>query len=159
MTKIHKYNEVIESNQITSMAKEYNLKITERDTEFKQVKLTGSDTVIEFTRNFYHDDIEIYESMFLILLNRSNIITGYVKISTGGVAGVIADPVIIAKYAVDTLSSSVILVHNHPSGNMSPSIADRNITNKIKKGLGFFNINLMDHLIITKDSHKSIIYD
>lgn len=123
--------------------------------KFKAVKITSSKTCVEFARQFYTDDIEIFESFFLALLDRQNQTIGWAKISQGGVAGTVVDPIIVAKYAIDTLSSSVILVHNHPSGNLNPSVADKEITKKIKGTLNLFNVEVLDHIILTKDSFYS----
>ena len=82
-------------------------------------------------------------------------VTSYAKISQGGTSATVVDPKIIAKYAVDDLCSSVILVHNHPSGNKEPSQPDKDLTKKIKTGLRMFDIGVLDHIITTKDSYTS----
>lgn len=79
----------------------------------------------------------IYESCFLTLLNRNNETIGWVKISQGGVAGTTIDTKLVAKYAIDTLASAVILCHNHPSGTLKPSKSDIEITNQVKKSFRF----------------------
>jgi DNA repair protein RadC len=89
------------------------------------------------------------------MVDQSNHTIGYAKISQGGVAGTVVDPIIVAKYAIDSLSKGVILAHNHPSGNLTPSEADRTITNKIKAGLNLFDITVLDHIILTEDSFTS----
>ena len=81
--------------------------------------------------------------------------TGFAKISQGGTAGTVVDIKIIAKYAVDSLSTSVIICHNHPSGNKQPSDADLNITRKIKDALLLLDIKLIDHIIITENDFFS----
>lgn len=132
------------------------LKVQESTTnQFEIVQIQTSKNGETFARQFYGDDLEIFESFFLILLNRKHETIGWVKISQGGVAGTVVDPIIVAKYAIDTLSSGVILVHNHPSGNLQPSDADRSLTNRTKEGLKLFNISVLDHIILTKDSYYS----
>ena len=135
------------------LAKTYILK--KADSSLQKVVMTNSDDVVKFARQFYFDDIEIFESFFIILLNRVNNTIGYVKISQGGTAGIVVDLKLIAFYAIETLSSSVILVHNHPSGNIKPSDADKTITKKIKGGLSLFDINVLDHVILSKESYFS----
>lgn len=130
------------------------LKKVQRD--FPKVKIGGSADVEAFVRQFYGDDLEIFESMFLLMLNRANNTVGYAKISQGGVAGTVVDIKIIAKYALDSLASSVILCHNHPSGNTQPSQQDIAITKKCKDALGLFEISLLDHLILTAESSYSM---
>jgi DNA repair protein RadC len=124
-------------------------------TEFPKVKVDSSATAAKFIKQFYSDDIEVFESFFVLLLNSANITTGYAKISQGGLAGTVVDTRLIAKYAVDALAPSVILAHNHPSGNTRPSHADREITKKIIAGLGLLDIKVLDHLILTEESFLS----
>lgn len=124
-------------------------------TLFPATKITSSKTSSEFIRQFYSDDIEIYESMFILLLNNSNTTIGYAKISQGGIVGTVVDVRIIAKYAVESLATGLILAHNHPSGNLKPSEADKAITKKTKEALKLLDVNVLDHIILTKDSYFS----
>ena len=96
-----------------------------------------------------------HEEFWVILLNRSNTVIKKQLISSGGVAGTIADPKIIFKSALDILASSIILVHNHPSGNLKPSQADINLTRKMKEGGLFLEIPVLDHLIFTDNGYFS----
>ena len=113
----------------------------------KQIK-TGYDAN-KFIRQFYCNDIEIYESFFILLLNTAHHTIGYAKISQGGVAGTVVDAKLIAKYAVEAIASSVILAHNHPSGNLTASKHDKEITVKITKGLELLDIKVLDHIILS----------
>jgi DNA repair protein RadC len=124
-------------------------------TEFPSVKITSPDEAADFIRQFYFDDIEIFESFFILLLNQANKTIGYAKISQGGIAGTVVDVRIIAKYAIESLAVSVILAHNHPSGNLKPSQSDLDITQKIKAGLKILDIKVFDHLILSADSFYS----
>jgi len=124
--------------------------------EFPKTKIRSSADSAEFIRQFYSDDIDIFESSFILLLNRANNTIGYAKISQGGITGTVVDPRLVAKYAVESLATAVILAHNHPSGNTEPSIADKEITNKIKNGLKLLDVNLLDHLILTNESYYSL---
>ena len=129
--------------------------VEEKDEAFHKAKITSSKDIFEYARRFYHDDINIYESMFMVMLNRANNTDAWVKISQGGIAGTLVDIRIILKYAVETLCSNVILVHNHPSGNLFPSQADKDITIKLQNALRFFDIQLLDHLILCNDKYYS----
>lgn len=124
--------------------------------DFPQQKIHTPQDAANFIRQFYSDDIEIWESVFLLTLNRNNVTTGFAKISQGGTAGTVIDVKIIAKYAVDNLASGVILAHNHPSGNLTPSQQDIAITKKIKEGLKLLDIELCDHIILTATNHTSL---
>ncbi|MEE4114935.1 MAG: DNA repair protein RadC [Marinilabiliaceae bacterium] len=96
-----------------------------------------------------------YEEFWLIYLNRSNRIISRLKISQGGISGTITDVRLIMKKALELLASSIIICHNHPSGNSEPSEADRRITAKIKDAAAYFDISLLDHLIVTQNSYYS----
>lgn len=124
--------------------------------DFPNTKITDSRSSADFIRNFYSDDIEIYESFFILTMNANLQTTGYAKISQGGVMGTVVDVKILAKYAVDALACSVILAHNHPSGNLKPSKQDIDLTRKVTHALSFLDIKVLDHIIITKDSHYSL---
>lgn len=132
-------------------------KITLRkdSTNFERVKITSAASAADYIRQFYSDDIEIYESFFLLLLNRQNKTIGYAKISQGGVAGTVVDAKIVLKYIVDTLASSAILCHNHPSGTLMPSTQDIELTDKIKKAVKLVDSEILDHVILTADSYYS----
>lgn len=130
-------------------------KLTKKSTNFNRAKITSSTNAATFARQFYYEDIEIYESFFLVLLNQASNTVGYVKISQGGTAGTVVDVALIAKYAVESLSRSVILVHNHPSGNLKPSDADKSITKRTKAALELFSIKVLDHIILTTDGYFS----
>jgi DNA repair protein RadC len=136
------------------MAKRYKL-IPVKGDELPKIKITSSESAEKYARQFYFEDIEIYESSFLILLSRSNETIGWVKISSGGIVGTVMDVKLIARYCISHLASSAILVHNHPSGNLNPSQADIQVTDKIKNALKFVETSLIDHLILTKDSYTS----
>ena len=124
-------------------------------TDFPKAKIQSSADAAEFIRQFYSDDIGIFESFFILLLNRVNTTSGYAKISQGGIAGTVADVRIIAKYAVDAMACSVILAHNHPTGTLVPSEADKNVTKKVTAALQLLDVRVIDHLILTEDSHFS----
>ncbi len=98
-----------------------------------------------------------HEEFWVLLLNRSNKIIDKNKISQGGVAGTVIDVKIILKKAIEKLASSVILCHNHPSGNTDPSEADIGITRKLKEAAEVMDIKLLDHLIVADNSYFSFL--
>lgn len=122
---------------------------------FPCVKISHSDDAADFIRQFFGDDIEIFESCFILLLNQANKTIGYAKISQGGITGTVVDVRIIAKFAVESLACNVIVAHNHPSGNLNPSGSDIAMTQCVKDGLSLLQIQLRDHVILTKDSFYS----
>jgi len=96
-----------------------------------------------------------YEEFWALFLNRSNKIIDRVKISQGGVAETVVDGKIIYREAIIRLASFVILCHNHPSGNRTPSAQDNTITFRIKNGLELLDMRLMDHVILTDANYYS----
>jgi len=96
-----------------------------------------------------------HEEFWIITLNNSLRILSKIKISQGGINKTVADSRIIMKKAINQLASGIILIHNHPSGNLKPSQADIALTNKLKEASKFFDIKLNDHLIVTQDSYYS----
>jgi len=129
--------------------------LKKNNTSFQKVKITCSKDAETFLRQFYFDDLVIYESFFILLLNRANITIGFAKISQGGVSGTSVDVRIIAKYCIESLADSVILCHNHPSGNILASNADKSLTIKLSDGLKFFDCNVVDHLILSESNYFS----
>jgi len=96
-----------------------------------------------------------HEEFWLILLNQNNKVIETVCISRGGVAGTFADAKIILKAALEKLAPSIILSHNHPSGNLKPSKADIDLTKKLKEGAKLLDISVLDHLIIGDTNYFS----
>lgn len=109
-------------------------------------KITQSKDVFEYFQPIIGD--LPHEEFWILLLNRSNRILESIKISQGGISGTVIDVKIILKQAVEKLASSIILCHNHPSGNRNPSSADDTITNKLKSAAEMFDIQVLDHIII-----------
>jgi DNA repair protein RadC len=124
-------------------------------TNFPKEKITDSKTSYDFIKQFYGDDIDVFESFFILLLNQSNHTIGYAKISQGGISGTVVDVRIVAKYAIESLAVRVILAHNHPSGNLNPSEADIAITTKCKNALNILDIKVLDHIILTSEGYNS----
>jgi DNA repair protein RadC len=96
-----------------------------------------------------------HEEFWVLLLNRSNRVIDKQMVSQGGIAGTVTDVRIILKVAVEKLASSIILCHNHPSGNLQASEADRTITKKIKEAGKWMDIPVVDHVIIGNEKYFS----
>lgn len=96
-----------------------------------------------------------YEEFWILLLNRSNKILDKVKISQGGLTGTIIDVRLILKHAIERLATSIILCHNHPSGNLQPSESDCKITLKIREAGNYLDIPVIDHIIVCNSSYYS----
>lgn len=96
-----------------------------------------------------------YEEFWILLLNRANKVLNRVQLSEGGISGTVADPRKIFKIAIDHQASSVILCHNHPSGNIKPSDSDINLTRKIVHSGNMMDIAILDHIIIGERDYFS----
>lgn len=96
-----------------------------------------------------------HEVFAVIFLNRANRIKHFEIISSGGMTGTVADPRIILKKALEEEAVSIILSHNHPSGNLKPSKADQELTEKIKHAAKYFDINVLDHIIVSNEGYYS----
>lgn len=96
-----------------------------------------------------HATIGYQESFYILLLNRANRVMGYKRISIGGTAGTVVDAKHIFGIAVKCNASSIILAHNHPSGNLYPSQSDLDLTRKLVKGGKILDVIVHDHVIIT----------
>lgn len=100
-------------------------------------------------------EIEMLEEVKVIFLNRNNIVIGIYNLAKGGISQCTVDIRIILGIALKSLSTSIILVHNHPSGNLQPSQSDKEITQNLKEACKMVQIALIDHLIITKENYYS----
>lgn len=119
-------------------------------------KVTNPNDSFEFLKKvFDRRTLQLLESFVNVYLNRANLILGYYKHSLGGITGTVTDPRIIFATAVASASSGIILSHNHPSGNLTASQADIEITRKIKEGGKLLEVQLLDHLIIPKTGYFS----
>lgn len=141
-----------------------------QDTKVSEVKITYMTTVKTSERpqintsidvhrvlqnNRNYETIEFIEEFKIILLNRANRVLGILPISVGGTSGTIADPKIIYVAALKMNAASIILVHNHPSGNLKPSQADIDLTRKLKSAGLFLDLPVMEHIILTRDGYLS----
>ncbi len=119
----------------------------------KRVKITASSVVFENMREVMED--LPHEEFWVLLLNRGNQILERVNISKGGVSQTVVDSKIVFKMAIDKLASSIILCHNHPSGNLKPSDADIQLTKKLKEAGRILDLPILDHLIFADNTYFS----
>lgn len=119
----------------------------------KKPKVTSSNDVFEIFEPLLGD--LPHEEFWILLLNRANKIIDKFKISQGGIAGTVIDVKLILKQAIDKLASSIILCHNHPSGNIHPSNSDTDITKKLKDAGQLMDIAVLDHIIVTDKKYYS----
>jgi DNA repair protein RadC len=118
-----------------------------------QPKVTSSRDAFEIFHSLIGD--LPYEEFWMLILSKANKVLKKVRISEGGVSGTVVDPKKIYKIALDHHSSSLILGHNHPSGNIQPSEADNKITKKIKECGILLDIAVLDHIIVGNEQFYS----
>lgn len=117
--------------------------------------INDSSLAAKFARQFYSDDIDIYESFFLILMNVRNKPIAWAKVAQGGISEVGVDVMILAKFVVDSMAKNVILVHNHPSGNLTPSAPDKKLTKQVVDALALLGARVSDHVILSSTDYYS----
>lgn len=123
-------------------------------------RISTSANVADFIRKIYkRGEIELQEQFIVLYLNQSNEIVGYYRHAKGGINSTIADVRIILSTALKSNSVALIVAHNHPSSNLKPSEADKHLTKKIKEAASLMDINVLDHLILTKESYYSFADD
>jgi DNA repair protein RadC len=115
--------------------------------------INGSSDVFELFHGILGD--LVHEEFWVLYLNRSNKIIDKMKISQGGIAGTVTDIRMILKSALEKLASSIILCHNHPSGNIKPSENDIQVTKKLKEAASLMDISVLDHIIVTDSAYFS----
>lgn len=107
-------------------------------------------------RTFWDQNtIELQETFMIMLMNRANRVIGVYKVSNGGLTGTVADIRLIFVAALKAAAGSIILAHNHPSGNLSPSGEDSRLTQKIKDAGKLLDIQVLDHLILGQEGYFS----
>jgi len=118
-----------------------------------KANIKSSNDIAEYLKATLKD--YAYEIFAVVFLNHANKIKHFEIISKGGITGTVADPRIILKKALDHNATAIVLCHNHPSGNLKPSKADEELTVKIKEAAKYFDIKVMDHIIVSEDGYYS----
>jgi len=108
-----------------------------------------------FLNQWDDDKLDFVEQFKVALVSRAFRVLGIYEVSTGGVSGTVADPKLIFAAALKANATSIFLCHNHPSGNLTPSNADMNLTEKIRKAGCFLDISVLDHVIICREGFYS----
>ena len=126
-----------------------------RETEgiYEKPVVKSSADIARFLRASLKD--HTHEVFMVVYLNKSNKVLTHKVISSGGLSGTVADPRIIFKTALEESATGIVLCHNHPSGNLTPSIADENMTRKIKQGAGLLDIKVIDNIIVSNEGYYS----
>jgi DNA repair protein RadC len=113
-------------------------------------RITCSADAYKQVLKFYDQNTIALQEQFIILyLNRANTVLGAHQLFTGGLTGTIADIRLIMGIALKSMACGIIISHNHPSGNLNPSEADRTLTDKVKKACDLMDVKLYDHIIVS----------
>ena len=132
---------------------ELGLRCTAESNDSEPPVITSSRIIYDYIRREIEDLPN--EEFWCLTLSRANRITGRFRLSSGGLSSTVVDITMLMKSVVDRLASGIILVHNHPSGNLKPSVQDTDLTRRVREACNLFGIRLLDHLIITPHSYYS----
>ena len=141
-------------NNVSEIDIVYKKKVTCKVSERPLIS-TSSDGYKVCLHYWNQDKIELLEEFKVLFLSRANRVLQILPVSQGGITGTVADPRLILAGAIKVAACAMILVHNHPSGNLKPSRADEELTSKIKEAAKYFDIKILDHLIITSEGYYS----
>ena len=121
-------------------------------------KITSSASAYEILKSSWNEGrLELQEEFKVVLLNRTNEVLGIYNMSMGSVSGTVVDVRLLFAVALKCNASGIVISHNHPSGNLNPSEADKETTKKIKQASDLFDIKLVDHIIITHLGYFSFL--
>ncbi len=149
----NKYHGIGEARAITIIAALELGRRRKLSDALERPKITSSRDVFEVMQPLIGD--LPHEEFWALYLNRANKIIQPLKISQGGVSATVTDVRIVMKPAIESLASSIILAHNHPSGNLDPSENDHQITKKVKEAGRIMDIPVLDHIIVTSAGYYS----
>jgi DNA repair protein RadC len=121
-----------------------------------EVQIKEPEDAVNFIRPFFKECIDHHEEFYAIFLDRAHQIISCTKLGMGGVAGTLVNKLALYQQAILSNCTAVILVHNHPSGNLAASDADIKITREIKEKLKIFDINVLDHIILTHSGFSTV---
>jgi len=139
---------------------EIELKYKPAKNKQDRIKIWDSQSAYNaFLSTWAMDTLELNEEFKVLLLNRANEVLGIHTVSKGGLSGTVVDLKLMFAVILKSAASCVILAHNHPSGNLKPSEADKKLNRKISKVAEYLDINIWDNLIIAKDNYFSYIDD
>jgi hypothetical protein len=139
---------------------EHEFRVKEIDLTFKEERLIftsikSSQDAYKFVKEVIFDGVEIQEHFIVLYMNHANKVIGYYKHTKGTINSTQVDVEMIVAVGIKVLAKSVILSHNHPSGNKEPSQSDRELTKRVKQAFKYFDITVLDHIIATRNEYYS----
>lgn len=123
-----------------------------------KVKITNSKDSYELLLSCWSQKIiELQEEFKVLLLNRNHQVLGIYPLSKGGVSGTVVDAKLVFSVALKCNASSIVIAHNHPSGNLKPSDADIRLTQKLKEAGNYLDVKVLDHIILSREGYYSFV--
>lgn len=139
-------------NIVSEMALTYKNRVPYNQ---RQKVITSRGAYEVLTNIFPADTIDYRETFIVLYLNKASQVLGYSVISEGGTASTVVDTKMVIQTALLANASAIIIAHNHPSGNLRPSIDDNRLTKRVEEAARLFDIKVLDHLIVTSESFYS----
>jgi DNA repair protein RadC len=142
-------------SKLKNLVPEVEVKILRKTRDKKFVVSSAADSVEVFRSYIKDEKIETQEIFAVAYLKQNNQVIGVYNHTVGGMNAVLVDVRLIMSAALSLGAQNMIVCHNHPSGNLRPSEADRRLTSKLREACALYDINLLDHIILTKDNYYS----
>jgi DNA repair protein RadC len=142
-------------SKLKNLVPEVEVKILRKTKDKKFVVSSAADSVQVFRSYIKDEKIETQEIFAVAYLKQNNQVIGVYNHTVGGMNTVLVDVRLIMSAALSLGAQNMIVCHNHPSGNLRPSEADRRLTSKLREACQLYDINLLDHIILTKDNYYS----
>lgn len=136
-------------------SRRYKIECVPVGNPIEKCQIKRSDDIYNYAMKLYGSDIELIESFIAIYCDNNLNVIGWAKIATGGINSTLVDQRVIFKYAVDLMCCHIILIHNHPSGNLEPSKIDKDLTTRMVNGGNILGFRIAEHIIVTKENYYS----
>jgi DNA repair protein RadC len=153
INELKKFKGVGEAKAVSIVAAMEIARRRQATERIENIKLKTSNSAYNHLKQFMLD--LDHEQFWMILLKRNLEILKTIHISTGGIAGTVADPKIILRHVIENLANGFIISHNHPSGNLKPSDADIRLTRRLKELADLLEVTLIDHIIFSDNGYYS----
>lgn len=147
----------VRQSEFITAVNEISLKYHPKPIKNVGTQISDPYEAVKFLMQIWEEDtIELKESFYVVALNNAKKVVGYYHLSFGGMTATIVDPAEVMRIALLTNANSILLAHNHPSGNMKPSKADRKLTERIAAAGKIMGIEVDDHIIISAGDYVSM---
>jgi DNA repair protein RadC len=120
-------------------------------TKFDGPRITSPDEAFQYFQSCWPRDMNVRESFLMMMLDASKKVLGHYLVSVGSKTATIVDPALVFGVALKCMAHSIVIAHNHPSGNLTPSQADIQLTNRMTEAGRLLSVSVEDHIIMTPD--------